>query len=39
VSFDEGGTERPEDRLRREPALQELLRLSGGEIVDIRKDA
>ncbi|HTL98780.1 MAG TPA: DNA polymerase III subunit gamma/tau [Holophagaceae bacterium] len=31
--------ERPEDRLRKEPALQELLRLSGGEIVEIRKDA
>ena len=31
--------ERPEDRLRNEPALQELLRLSGGEIVEIRKDA
>lgn len=31
--------ERPEDRLRNDPALQELLRLSGGEIVEIRKDA
>ncbi|HET6330272.1 MAG TPA: DNA polymerase III subunit gamma/tau [Holophagaceae bacterium] len=31
--------ERPEDRLRNEPALQELLRFSGGEIVEIRKDA
>lgn len=31
-------TERPEDRLRNEPALQELLRLSGGEIVEIRKE-
>ena len=30
--------ERPEDRLRKEPALQELLRLTGGEIVEIRKD-
>jgi DNA polymerase-3 subunit gamma/tau len=31
-------TGRPEDRLREEPALQELLRLSGGEIVEIRKE-
>ncbi len=31
-------TERPEDRLRNELALQELLRLSGGEIVEIRKE-
>ncbi|HEU4952888.1 MAG TPA: hypothetical protein VFT46_13140 [Holophagaceae bacterium] len=31
--------ERPEDRLRNEPALQELLRLTGGEIVEIRRDA
>lgn len=30
--------ERPEDRLRNDPALQELLRLTGGEIVEIRKE-
>ncbi|MBS1766343.1 MAG: DNA polymerase III subunit gamma/tau [Acidobacteria bacterium] len=30
--------ERPEDRLRKEPALQELLRLTGGEIVEIKKE-
>ena len=29
--------ERPEDRLRREPAFQELLRLSGGEVLEIRR--
>ncbi len=31
--------ERPEDRLRNDPALQELLRISGGEIVEIRKES
>ena len=31
-------TERPEDRLRREPAFQELLRMSGGEVVEIRRE-
>jgi len=30
--------ERPEDRLRREPGFQELLRLSGGEVVEIRRE-
>ena len=30
--------ERPEDRLRREPAFQELLRLSGGEVLEIRPE-
>ncbi|WP_257308862.1 DNA polymerase III subunit gamma/tau [Geothrix fuzhouensis] len=39
----EGGTEtaqteRPEDRLRREPGFQELLRLSGGEVLEIRHE-
>ena len=42
VSFEEVGTqpaaaERPEDRLRREPAFQELLRLSGGEVLEIKR--
>lgn len=32
-------TERPEDRLRREPAFQELLRLTGGEVVEIRRES
>lgn len=39
---DEGGSaapERPEDRLRREPAFQELLRLTGGEVLDVRREA
>jgi len=42
VSFDEEratSAERPEDRLRREPAFQELLRLSGGEVLEIRREA
>ncbi|WLT29950.1 DNA polymerase III subunit gamma/tau [Geothrix sp. PMB-07] len=43
MSFDEQGAavtpERPEDRLRREPAFQELLRLTGGEVLDIRREA
>jgi len=42
VRFDDGpaGTqaERPEDRLRREPGFQELLRLSGGEVLEIRRE-
>lgn len=42
ISFEESGraaeTERPEDRLRREPAFQELLRLSGGEVLEIRRE-
>jgi DNA polymerase-3 subunit gamma/tau len=42
VSFEETGAapgaERPEDRLRREPAFQELLRLSGGEVLEIRRE-
>ena len=42
VSFEDIGTqptaaERPEDRLRREPAFQELLRLSGGEVLEIKR--
>ena len=38
---DEGGpatSDQPEDRLRREPAFQELLRLSGGEVLEIRRE-
>jgi DNA polymerase-3 subunit gamma/tau len=42
ITFDEPGgsgvEERPEDRLRREPAFQELLRLSGGEVLEIRRE-
>jgi DNA polymerase-3 subunit gamma/tau len=39
VAFERpAATERPEDRLRQEPALQELLRLTGGEIVEIRRE-
>ncbi|MBP1773376.1 MAG: polymerase subunit gamma and tau [Holophagaceae bacterium] len=30
--------ERPEDRLRREPAFQDLLRLTGGEVLEIRRE-
>jgi DNA polymerase-3 subunit gamma/tau len=35
---DAGAPERPEDRLRREPAFQELLRFSGGEVLEIRRE-
>ncbi len=38
IAFEEPKADRPEERLRQEPALQELLRLSGGEITDIRKE-
>ena len=42
IRFDEQGGpsthEKPEDRLRREPAFQELLRLSGGEVLEIRRE-
>ena len=30
--------ERPEDRLRQEPAFQELLRMSGGEVLEVRRE-
>lgn len=44
ISFEGGSAEeiqgdRPEDRLRREPAFQELLRLSGGEVLEIRRES
>lgn len=35
---DAAASEGPEERLRREPAFQELLRMSGGEVLEIRKD-
>ncbi|WP_257303916.1 DNA polymerase III subunit gamma/tau [Geothrix campi] len=42
LHFDEGPagaqTDRPEDRLRQEPGFQELLRLSGGEVLEIRRE-
>lgn len=42
IRFEEDGApalaDRPEDRLRREPAFQELLRLSGGEVLEIRRE-
>jgi DNA polymerase-3 subunit gamma/tau len=42
ITFDAPGGagpgERPEERLRREPAFQELLRLSGGEVLEIRSE-
>ena len=42
IHFDEEGgaavSENPEDRLRREPAFQELLRLSGGEVLEIKRE-
>ena len=30
--------ERPEDRLRQEAGFQDLLRLSGGEVLEIRRE-
>ncbi|MDP1830623.1 MAG: DNA polymerase III subunit gamma/tau [Geothrix sp.] len=42
IHFDDEGSpavsDRPEDRLRREPAFQDLLRLSGGEVLEIRRE-
>ncbi|WP_243315399.1 DNA polymerase III subunit gamma/tau [Geothrix paludis] len=42
IRFDEepaeAQPERPEDRLRREPGFQDLLRLSGGEVLEIRRE-
>ncbi len=38
LRFEEGSSEKPEDRLRREPAFQELLKATNGEIVDVRAD-
>ena len=31
-------SDRPEDRLRREPAFQDLLRITGGEVLEIRRE-
>ena len=43
VEFDGGGppatTAKPEERLRQEPGFQELLRLTGGEVLEIRRDS
>jgi DNA polymerase-3 subunit gamma/tau len=39
IGFEEVKAEKPEERLRQEPAFQDLLRLSGGEILEIRKDS
>ena len=42
ISFDEPPAsqepDRVEDRMRREPAFQELLRISGGEVLEIRRE-
>ena len=38
LRFDEAASEKPEDRLRREPAFQELLKATNGEIVDVRSE-
>ncbi len=35
---DSAASDGPEERLRKEPAFQELLRMSGGEVMEIRKD-
>jgi DNA polymerase-3 subunit gamma/tau len=34
IAYEEGGQERPEETLRRDPAFQRLLQATGGEIVD-----
>ena len=34
ISYEEGGQDRPEEALRRDPAFQQLLQATGGEIVD-----
>lgn len=43
ITFDEAPldnqSERPEDRLRRDPAFQELLRFSGGEVLEVRRES
>ncbi len=43
VEFDGDGppatTAKPEERLRQEPGFQELLRLTGGEVLEIRRDS
>lgn len=38
LRFEDGANEKPEDRLRREPAFQELLKATNGEIVDVRSE-
>lgn len=38
LRFEESASEKPEDRLRREPAFQELLKATNGEIVDVRTE-
>jgi DNA polymerase-3 subunit gamma/tau len=38
IAFDEVITEKPEDRIRRDPGLQELLKAVGGEIMDVREE-
>jgi DNA polymerase-3 subunit gamma/tau len=38
LRFEDGANEKPEDRLRREPAFQELLKATNGEIVDVRTE-
>jgi DNA polymerase-3 subunit gamma/tau len=38
LRFEEAASDKPEDRLRREPAFQELLKATNGEIVDVRTE-
>jgi DNA polymerase-3 subunit gamma/tau len=38
IIFEESTPERPEDRLRREPAFQALLQASGGEILEVKRE-
>ena len=39
ITFEESLPERPEDQLRREPAFQALLQASGGEILEVKREA
>jgi DNA polymerase III subunit gamma/tau len=38
IAYEEGGQERPEEALRRDPAFQQLLQATGGEIVESARE-
>jgi hypothetical protein len=38
IAFEDALLEKPEDRIRRDPGLQELLKAVGGEIVEVREE-
>ena len=39
IELEEASPEGPEDELRRDPAFQDLLQASGGEIVEVKREA